>query len=114
MGRPLAVIDVEQVYKLARLGCTNQEIGDWFNVNGETIRVRFMDVLKLARSDQKISLRRKQHKTAMKGSVPMLIHLGKHYLGQTDSPKPDETENPELDDLGDVRETGERERKAQE
>ena len=31
-----------------------------------------------------MSLRRMQWKSAREGSVPMLIHLGKYHLGQTD------------------------------
>lgn len=83
MGRPLTEIDADQVYKLARLGCTNDEIGDFFGVTGETIRTRFLDDLAVARADQKISLRRRQWMLA-KNSVPMAIHLGKVYLGQSD------------------------------
>jgi hypothetical protein len=81
VGRPKKEIDTETVYKLARLGCTNEEIGDWFGVSDETIRVRFLDDLKIARADQKISLRRRQWLLAQR-SVPMAIHLGREYLGQ--------------------------------
>lgn len=81
MGRPLKDIDGKQVYKLAALGCTNEEIGDFFGCSDETIRTRFLDILKVARADQKISLRRRQWALAQK-STPMAIHLGRVYLGQ--------------------------------
>ena len=81
MGRPKIEIDDGQVYKLARLGCTNEEIGEYFGVSDETIRVRFLDTLRVARADQKISLRRRQWALS-KNSVPMAIHLGRVYLGQ--------------------------------
>lgn len=84
MGRKLTPLDEEAVLKLARLGCTNGEIGAFFGVSDETIRVRFLDLLALGRADQKISLRRCQWKSARGGNVPMQIHLGKQYLGQSD------------------------------
>lgn len=83
-GRPLVHVDADVVYRLARLGCTNEEIGDWFSCSAETIRTRFRDVLVLGRTAQKMSLRRAQMKRARAGSDAMLIHLGKHMLGQRD------------------------------
>jgi hypothetical protein len=77
-------IPPDEVLKLAKLGCTNGEIGDFFGVSDETIRTRFLDVLALGRANQKISLRRYQWKSAKSGSVPMQIHLGKQYLGQSE------------------------------
>lgn len=77
-------IPPDEVLKLAKLGCTNGEIGDFFGVSDETIRTRFLDVLALGRANQKISLRRYQWRSAKLGSVPMQIHLGKQYLGQSD------------------------------
>ena len=84
MGRPLKPVDGEQVRKLARLGCTQDEIGAFFGVSGDTIARRFEDELGLGAASLKISLRRCQWKSAKLGSVPMQIHLGKQYLGQSD------------------------------
>lgn len=83
-GRPRKEIDAEGVRKLAKLGCTNEEIGDFFGVSREFVRTRYMQELILGRAEQKISLRRLQFKRAYAGSDPMLIHLGKNYLGQAD------------------------------
>ncbi|HSN01984.1 MAG TPA: hypothetical protein VLS91_00720 [Acidimicrobiales bacterium] len=83
-GRPRKELDAEQVYKLARLGCTNDEIGDFFGVSGETVRRNYVDALTQGRADHKISLRRWQTKRAQAGSDTMLIHLGKQYLGQSE------------------------------
>ena len=83
MGRPKADINEEQVRKLAKLQCTNQEIADFFGVCEKTIRNRFSEILKLARADGKMSLRRTQFKHAEK-SASMAQFLGKQYLGQRD------------------------------
>lgn len=84
MGRPLKEIDAEQVFKLARLGCTQEEIGEWFGVDHAQISRRFAQEYQLGRGACKTSLRRAQFKTALGGCAAMLIHLGKQYLGQTD------------------------------
>lgn len=84
MARPLKEIDGEQVFKLARLGCTQEEIGEYFGVSHQTIGRRFGQEYELGRGSSKISLRRAQFKAALGGNATMQIHLGKQYLGQTD------------------------------
>ncbi len=84
MGRPLKEIDAEQVFKLARLGCTQEEIGEWFDVDHAQISRRFAREFQLGKTECKTSLRRWQIKKARSGCTTMLIHLGKVYLGQTD------------------------------
>jgi hypothetical protein len=83
-GRPRKEIDFEIVRKLAAIGCTNAEIGAWFNCDESTIRGRCSEEVRLGKEDGKTSLRRMQWKRARAGSDTMLIHLGKHMLGQTD------------------------------
>ena len=84
MGRKPKPIDGEQVFKLARLDCTMQEIADFFGCHVDTIRDRFPDELARARAAGKISLRRAQFKRAVQDrSDTMLIHLGKNRLGQS-------------------------------
>jgi hypothetical protein len=95
MGRPLKPIDAEQVYRLARLGCTQQEIADFFGCHPDTIRDRFSTELARARAAWKMSIRRAQTVRAIRDrSDTMLIHLGKTELGQTaqagDAGVPDE------------------------
>lgn len=84
MGRPAKAIDGDTVRKLARLGCTQEEIADFFDCSHSVISERFRQEFHVGRGESKISLRRLQWKAARGGSVPMLIHLGKVYLGQTD------------------------------
>jgi hypothetical protein len=84
MGRPLKDIDAETVRKLAKLGCTQGEIAEFVGCAQSVISERFRSDFDLGRVESKISLRRMQWRSAMKGSDRMLIHLGKVYLGQTD------------------------------
>jgi hypothetical protein len=84
MGRPRKKIDPEQVRKLARLGCTQADIAEFLACAQSVISERFRSVFALGCAQSKISLRRLQWKAARAGSVPMLIHLGKQYLGQSD------------------------------
>ena len=77
-------IDAEIVRKLAALQCTMEEIAAWFSVNVSTISRRFANEVALGREAGKISLRRLQWKRARAGSDALLIHLGKHILGQTE------------------------------
>ena len=83
-GRPLKLMDGDQVSSLARMGCTNTEIGDFFKVDEKTVRTRFPEELKEGRAEMKVSLRQKQIGMALEGDKTMLIWLGKQYLGQAD------------------------------
>jgi len=84
MGRPLKPIDAEQVFKLAQLGCTQEEIGEYFDVDHSQISRRFAQEFHLGKASCKTSIRRWQMKKGKAGCTTMLIHLGKTYLGQTD------------------------------
>lgn len=84
MGRPLKPVDDEQVYKLAKLGCTQEEIGEFFGCDKATISRRFSTEFELGKAACKTSLRRLQMKKAYSGCTVMLIHLGKVHLGQAD------------------------------
>lgn len=84
MGRPPIEIDADQVFKLAQIGCKNQEIADYFSCSPETIERRFAPELAKGRSELRMSLRRWQLESAKRGQVVMLIWLGKQMLGQQD------------------------------
>jgi hypothetical protein len=81
------VVPPDEVYKLARLGCTLEEISDWFDVSRETLKYNFNKLILRARSDIKQDLRRAQIRVALEGNPTMLIWLGKALLGQTDQPQ---------------------------
>lgn len=92
MGRPQITIDWEQMDKLLAIQCTLREVSSWFDCSEDTIErcckrekgVTFAEYFAIKRHKGLISLRRKQYEVAMAGSIPMLIFLGKNYLGQSD------------------------------
>ena len=96
MGRPKKYnIDVEQVEKLAGLGCTNIEIASFFGCDESLIRKSYSEYIAKGRDSGKIRLRQYQWASAKKGNVVMLIWLGKQILGQTDKQEITTTELPE-------------------
>lgn len=104
MGRPRKEIPKMEFEGLIYIGCTRQEIVDYFDfefrakspdgkggVSEETInrwckrtyKRTFAEMLELGRTRMKIKLRRNQIKLSEK-SASMAIFLGKNLLGQTD------------------------------
>ena len=77
-------IDTELVEKLAAVGLTTREISDITGVPTRTLEHKCADAMRIGRSKMAASIKRKQYEVAMSGSVPMLIWLGKIYLGQRD------------------------------
>ena len=95
MGRPRKEIDKKQFENLCGIQCTLEEICGFFEVTDKTLNSwcrrtygeTFSEVFRKKRSGGKISLRRAQFQTAMSGNAPMLIWLGRQYLGQVDKPE---------------------------
>jgi len=77
---------------MCTIHCTLVEIAYVMQVSEDTIERRikekfdqtFADYFKKASSFGKTSLRRVQFEHALKGSIPMMIWLGKQCLGQSD------------------------------
>lgn len=88
VGRGLRkrVIVPKDLYELAAIGCTDNEIARWFDIDDNTLRYNFKDILEKGREDLKQSLRRAQIKLALSGNPTMLIWLGKNLLGQQENP----------------------------
>jgi len=84
MPRKPIALDLKQVERLAEIGCTDQEIAHVLGVSEAHVQRRAREALNKGRAQLRQSLRRKQIELAKKGSVPMLIWLGKQYLGQRD------------------------------
>jgi hypothetical protein len=104
MGRPPKDIDGEQVFRLARIGSTQQDIADYLGCARSVISERFRQEYELGRAASKRSIRLWQFKRAKAGSDTMLIHLGKVYLGQGDKSGPDDQLGDQVprDDQGGV------------
>lgn len=92
-GPKIIEIDWEQFDKLCHIQCTLREISNWFSCSEDTIErrvkehsgLKFADYYDQKRSKGLVSIRRKQYEVAMSGSIPLLIWLGKQYLGQSDN-----------------------------
>ena len=94
-GNRKRIVNPDDVYKLAALGCTNKEICTWFDIhNKDTLQYTFGDVIEKGREDLKMRLRQAQLKLALGGNAVMLIWLGKQILGQQDQPTTSEATAP--------------------
>lgn len=83
----------KQLEDMAQIHCTGEEMASIIGVDYDTLNARirekyecsFSDWYKIHSDGGKMCLRRAQFKKAVKdGNVPMLIWLGKQWLGQTD------------------------------
>jgi len=93
-GANRKVVPPDDVYKLAALGCTIEEICEWFQVKPDTLKYNFAEYIAKGRADLKHRLRRAQIKTALDGNATLLIWLGKNILGQSDNPLNTEENQP--------------------
>ena len=95
MARPKKYhIDTEQLQKLAKLGCTNKEMGDFFGCSADLLEKSYSEYLTKGRAEQKMRLRQLQWKSAESGNVTMQIFLGKNILGQQDKLEENQMEEP--------------------
>lgn len=100
MARPRIKINWKQVDTMCALHCTGEEQAAVLGIDYDTLnkackrekKKSFTEYFRQKASGGKMSLRRKQYSTAMDGSVPMLIWLGKNWLEQRDQPE-DQTRN---------------------
>lgn len=91
-GRPRTEIDWPKFEFGCQIMATKEEICHWLKVSESTLERHikgkygdtFEGVFKRLSADGKISLRRMQFKKAQEGNVPMLIWMGKQYLGQSE------------------------------
>ncbi len=83
-GRPKKEINPDQIYKLALIHCTAQEISSIVGCAKSVIYDRFSDVLQKGHEEGQMSLKRKMHEVAMAGDTKMLIWLSKQRLGYKD------------------------------
>ena len=95
MARPKKYhIDTEQLQKLAKLGWTNKEMGDFFGCSADLLEKSYSEFLTKGRAEQKMRLRQLQWKSAENGNVTMQIFLGKNILGQQDRLEENQLEEP--------------------
>lgn len=88
MARPKKTIDYNLAEKLSQIMCSQEEIANILEVSVKTLQrdEEFCRLFKKGQDTGRMSLKRKQFETAMKGNTAMLIWLGKNYLGQKEVP----------------------------
>lgn len=89
-GRPPSQIDLKEVEKLYGLGCTDEDVADFFGVTLRTILKRkktkeFEKAAKLGRSKGRISVRRRLIVLAENGNAAAAIFLAKNLCGMRDA-----------------------------
>jgi hypothetical protein len=93
-GNRKRVVNPEEIYNLAAIGCTDSEIARWFDIAESTLKYNFSEILAKGREDIKMTLRRAQIQLALSGNATMLIWLGKQLLNQQDNPIGSEDDKP--------------------
>ena len=95
MARPKKYhIDTKQLQKLAKFGCTNIEMADFFVCSPDLLEKSYSEFLTKGSSEMKMRLRQLQWKSDEKGNVTMQIFLGKNILGQQDKIETSELDEP--------------------
>lgn len=82
VGRPLVEVDENAVVALASVGCTAEEIAAYVGCGRRVMFDRFSHLLEKGHNQQKVSIRRQQHKLMMAGDRTMAIWLGKQHCSQ--------------------------------
>lgn len=89
VGRGLRkrVVNPEDIYKLAQIGCTDREIALWFDIAEDTLRYNFAETMAKGRQDLKAALRSAMIRNAINNNNAALqIFLAKNMLGMSDTP----------------------------
>lgn len=96
VGRGLRkrVVVPEDVYNLAAIGCNDREIARWFDIDENTLRYNFSNIMEKGREDLKHSLRRAMIKNALNGNAAIQIFLAKNMLGMSDNPAGTDDKKP--------------------
>ena len=88
------VVPPDEVWKLASIGCTDEEISSWFGIDRQTLKYNFLEYMQKGRLELRQRLRQAQIKTAINGNAALQIWLGKQYLGQQENPNASESNQP--------------------
>ena len=88
----------KQISDLAAVGATDEDICQYLGIPEPDLDREFNQVLTHARASRRITLKKVQSEVAFKGNASMLIFLGKHELGQTQTSATDDSwPEPQLD-----------------
>lgn len=97
VGRGLRkrIVNPEDVYKLAQIGCTDREIAIWFDVAEDTLRYNFAEVMQKGREDLRAALRTAMIRNAINNNNAALqIFLAKNMLNMSDNPQHRDDDKP--------------------
>jgi len=87
-------IDVDQIYKLACIQCSDEEIAQVTGCAVSVIKNKFKNIVKKGRETGKKSLRRAMWDKALNGDTRAQIFLSKNVLGFKDNPEDQSHKNP--------------------
>jgi hypothetical protein len=93
-GMKKRIVNPDDVYGLAAIGCSDSEIARWFDLAESTLKYNFSEILAKGREDVKMTLRRAMLKNALNGNAVMQIWLSKNLLGMSDNPTNNEDNKP--------------------
>ena len=82
MLQPKDEINEEHLVHFAAVQCSDEDIASAFACSPRRLRRGFGRLLRHTRAKARCNLRKMQWASAMKGSVPMLVWLGRQYLAQ--------------------------------
>ena len=85
-GSNQKIVDPDEVYRLSAIGCSMEEMANFFGIDRETLKYNFLPYIQRANSELYRKIRNKQIEVALDGNPTMLIWLGKNMLGQSDNP----------------------------
>lgn len=96
VGRGLKrrIVNPDDVYGLAQLGCSDRDIAQWFDIDEQTLRYNFKEIMLKGRSELKQTLRQAMLKNALNGNAAVQIFLAKNLLGMSDNPVDSEATQP--------------------
>lgn len=84
MGRPLLDIDADEVFRLAEMQCTNEEIAYFFDCSVDTIETRFSGAIKRGRAMGVQSMKRKLFEKVQIGDLGAIVWWSKNFAGMSD------------------------------
>jgi hypothetical protein len=87
-------INRDDVYKLACIQCTYEEIAEFVGCSVVHLRKKFKSVVEKGREAGKKSLRRAMWDKALQGDTRAQIFLSKNVLGMKDNPEDTNSKNP--------------------
>lgn len=84
MGRPKKELNEDDIYEMAKEGCSVDDIAVEMGCSDQLIYNRYYDIFKEGQAAGRRAIHRKQFEKAMEGDAGMLRWLGSNRLGQSD------------------------------